>query len=204
MSLIAIYGVNAAGKDTVANALQKNNPNIFITSEPRLLMYHLGLIPSYATNYKVERASYKQLEDTPQSVVLNLINTKYQTHLRQLKTDKETTTLLLTHLVFALNLDKKKPKYLIKKIPTWTQETFNGFINLVSPPQEIDRRRHQDENVRDRGMMEISQIAYHQRLCDEKWEELVRLLNPEVYIKINNEQLAMAISEAKNFIEKIR
>lgn len=206
MSLIAMYGVNAVGKDTVANLIQEQEGRDYIrlTSESRLLMHHLGLIPSIETKYRVSRDIYKKLEDTPQSIILELIETKYRDHLEILKSETAATTFLLSHLVFALNLDKDRPVYLLKDIPDWTREVFNGFIHLRAPISEIIKRRHQDEEVRDRGAMEYSQIRYHQGLCDRKWEELVYPLHRETYTEVWNVELEESVKEIRTFKERFR
>lgn len=203
MSIVTIYGVNAVGKDTVANKLKEQEADLFITSESRLLMYHLGIVPSFETNYKASREDYKRLEDTPQSTMLGLIETTYRDHLQQLR-ERCGATLLLSHLVFALNLDKDQPVYLVKDISEWTREVIHGFIHLKAPIIEIYKRRHLDSGLRDRGAAEISQIAYHQELCDRKWNELTAPLSPETHTVIQNINLDIAVDEVRSFKERFR
>ena len=78
MAITTIFGINGVGKDTVANSLRTNNPDLLVTSISRMLMYILGITKTYDVNEKVCEEQYKMLESVPQEKMIKIENTDYK------------------------------------------------------------------------------------------------------------------------------
>lgn len=203
MSLINIFGINAVGKDTVANAIKVKHPQFSITSESRLLMFNLGYIDNYETSYPISKESYRKLENTNQSDIIQITNTSYKDTLIKFHSSNK-NIILLSHLVFALNVDKEKPVYLDKReLPIFLPDVVDCFIQLVSSPEEIYRRRISDnmDGIRDRGFTSKNEIIKHQDLCNIKWDKLISRIPKDRYITILNDNLNLAVKLSYNFID---
>lgn len=204
MSLETIYGINASGKDAIANRLKEKDPSIFITTESRLLMYHLGIINSYAAEDPVSKDQYKALENTSQDRIKEITNTTYKKSLESFRESKN-TTILLSHLVFLLHIDKE-PVFLDQKDPAFP-EISNGLVHVKSSPEDILARRIADNEsgIRLRSHSSLGLIIKHQTLCDVKWEKITSLRTPGTYITVmnNNGNLEMAVREVQEFINKL-
>ena len=72
MAITTIFGINGVGKDTVANSLRTNNPDLLVTSISRMLMYILGITKTYDVNEKVCEEQYKMLESVPQEKMIKI------------------------------------------------------------------------------------------------------------------------------------
>ena len=118
MPLIIIFGINASGKDSITNILKETNSEIFVTTESRLLMYHLGIIKHFNAAEAVSKEEYKSLENTSQEQILAITNTKYKESLEIFKKSNK-ITLILSHLVFLLHIDKD-PVFLTEKRPSFS------------------------------------------------------------------------------------
>jgi len=173
MGLHTIYGVNGVGKDTVANELVCAHENTFKTSESRLLMFILGIADNYDTTHPVTRDHYKLLEETPQTRMIEIEKTDYR-YLIEEFARSETTVLILSHLVFALYLDKKIKFLDERTTPDWYLDANESLIQLIAPSQTIYGRRIKDEDTRDRGQFTIEDIDMHQQLCGRRWEKIAQ------------------------------
>jgi len=205
MPLEIIFGINASGKDAIAKELKKRDNSIQITSESKLLMYHLGYIDSYDSQDHIDISAYKNLENTSQDRILETTRTVYKRTLENFK-KSEIKYFLLSHLVFALTLDKGKTIYLDKReVPEWYREVGDKFIQVICNPEEILKRRIKDKSngVRDRGNIDsCDEIAKHQSLCDIKWEKFTCELPKNKYLTVVNDDLEVAIDIVNNFIFK--
>lgn len=206
MSLITLYGINASGKDTIANSIKSRISEVFVTTETRILMYILGLIDDYDASCPVSKDVYKRLENTPQNVIIKITDNEYKKTLTELQEHKS-ITLLLSHLVYALFIDREKPMYLTNinlKIPRWFRTLCDGFIYIRSKPSDVLKRREADvaKGRRDRGNMSLSDIVEHQSLCDRKWGELTNTLSGKRHTIVVNNDLSEAITETERFIKQ--
>ncbi|MFQ5492861.1 MAG: hypothetical protein ACE5DX_01735 [Candidatus Dojkabacteria bacterium] len=116
--------------------------------------------------------------------------------------------LLLSHLVFALYLDKDKVDYLTDvEVPQWLLNMSAGIIQLFSAPDEILERRTKDSNQSQRDRIQkIEQIKHHQFLCDRKWEQLSASYKknmPMTTIENKDEKLENTIESVLKFIKNI-
>lgn len=200
-----MFGINASGKDTIVKEIKKRDNNIQVTSESRLLMYHLGYIADYNSQIPVNISAYKKLENTPQARIVEKTRTIYKETLKNFKKSK-IKYFLLSHLVFALTVDKNKPIYLDnREVPEWYREVGDRFIQIICSPEEILRRRLKDKNngTRDRGNMDsCDEIIKHQALCDIKWKKFTRELPKKRYLTVVNSNLETAINIVNNFTKK--
>jgi len=205
MSLEIMFGINASGKDTIAKEIKKRNGAIQITSESRLLMYQLGYISDYNSEVPVDIGAYKKLENTSQEQIVEVTRTTYREQLERFN-DSDTQHFLLSHLVFVLTVDKDKPVYLDdREVPEYYREVGHKFIQIVCESEEILKRRQKDKNdgTRDRGNINsFEEIDKHQKLCDVKWEKLIRGLPPCAYTTIVNNDLETAVNMVTNFVKK--
>ncbi len=205
MSLEIMFGINASGKDSLVKELKSKRPNIETTTETRLLMYHLGYISDFRAEAPVDKASYKALENTPQPKVIETTNSIYKEKLSAFS-ESETEYFLLSHLVFALTIDKDKPIYLTDRpVPPWYRDISQKLIQVVCDPDEILRRRLKDKDtgVRDRGNMDsLKEIVKHQSLCNIEWQKLIGGLPESRYITIINNDSKIAVNELETFLNK--
>jgi len=200
MALSTLYGVNGVGKDTIGAELLSRHPDTQLTSESRLFMYILGITSDYRAQTKASREQYKQLEDTPQKRMLEIQDTDYMYLVDDLK-KRENTTILLSHLVFALHLDKEITYLDSRETPEWFVDANDTLVQLVAPPEVILERRMQDAAQRDRGAFTLEDIQTHQRLCDRKWEKLTALaVNDTVCISVENINKDQAAEETEHAI----
>jgi len=203
MGLIIIYGINAVGKDTVANSIASISSNTLITSESRILMYHLGLINNFDATLKVDREIYKKLENAPREKIQNIYSTKYLETLSQLK-EKYKLVILLSHLVFALYIDKDVTKYVTDiDIPDWLINLSDLVVHLKSPSEDILLRRITDLKIEKRErVLRLEQIKHHQKLCDKKWEILEKRFGKKKLIIVTNEnnKVTYAVNNIIKFI----
>lgn len=205
MSLEIIFGINASGKDSLIRELKTKRNDIQTTTETRLLMYHLGYISDFRAEAPVSKDAYKALEDTPQPKVIEITNTKYRETLRGFS-ESEVEYFLLSHLVFALTIDKDNPIYLTDRhVPPWYRDISQKLIQIVCDPEEILRRRLKDKDtgVRDRGNMDsLEEIIKHQSLCESEWQKLIVGLPESRYITIVNNDSKVAVNELDIFLNK--
>ncbi len=205
MPLIAIFGINASGKDTIANIMKNRFSDCIITSESRLLMYYLDITPSYETSYLVDKNDYLKLQNAPQKKITSIVNKKYEKILLNLRSNNN-VVLFLYHLVFTLTTNEKKPKYSVdRKIPLWLTDMCDGFIQLKCNPKEIIRRRIYDKKntERDRGFTCLKEVIKHQKLCDKKWDQLIKSVPHKKHTIIINSNLEIASKKAENFIKDV-
>lgn len=203
MSLHIIYGINAAGKDTVANEVIKHYKDAIITSESRILMYHLGLVNSVDATVKIDKEIYKKLENAKREDIQKIYKVDYPQTMRDLTTKHE-LVLLLSHLVFALYIDKSETKYVTDiQIPGWLIDLSDGMIQLTANPYHILQRRVNDlkKSSRDR-VIQINQIIEHQELCNEKWEK-IKMEYPNIRMKIINNDEGRIEKAAQEIIKFI-
>lgn len=203
MPLITIYGINAVGKDTIAKELKSENPEIFVTSESRLLMYHLGIIDEFGIDSSVTKSDYKKLESTTQDRILSITNGTFKADLVKFRNSRR-ITILLSHLVFMLHIDKADPIFLTDKDPAFP-ELADALIHIKSDPEDIFSRRIKDniDGIRERYHTDLKLIKKHQSLCDEKWGKIIKNRTKDSYTIIFNGDIKKAISEVNNFIKQI-
>lgn len=201
--VIEIFGVNASGKDSVAKAIAQRRANIFVTTETRLLMYHLNIIGGFAADCPVTTDQYKKLEDTPQDEIAGVTNGSYKASLEKFRAESS-TTLLLSHLVFLLHIGKE-PTFLDQKDPPHT-DLFAGLVNIKASTASILERRQRDNasGSRERNHSEADIIEQHQRLCDAKWVKLIANRPQGTFLTVVNEELGLAVAQVDGFISHLR
>lgn len=199
MALTTIYGINGVGKDTVANSLRANNPDLSVTSISRMLMYILDITKSYDVREKVSEEQYKMLESVPQKRMIEIENTDYRKILSEIaKSDED--IIMLSHLISALR-HGDKIQYLTERLtPDWYVDLNQALIQLVAPTEIVSERRKNDlQRKRDVSMDEIE---YHQLLCTNEWER-IKKSNADASSKmfiVNNVDLMTATSEIENIM----
>lgn len=170
MSIDTLYGVNGVGKDAIAERIKSERvSNLTITSASRLCMYLLGITDNFDAQRKIGREQYKQLESMPQDEMVALEDGPYREFVGTLA-NCDDRVLMLSHLVFALHLDKEVSYLTERHIPGWYVGQNNSMIQLIASPEEILSRRKADalSGSRERPAL-ISQIMEHQNLCDTEW-----------------------------------
>jgi len=205
MALSTMYGINGVGKDTVANGVAEAMPELRLTSQSRILMHILGLIDNYDARTPVARDKYRQLEDTPQSRMREIEETDFKYFISDIK-DSPSRVLMLSHLVFALYLDKEF-KYLDDRdVPEWYIASNDAIIQLVAPASTVLQRRTADSQVRDRGALTLENVELHQQLCDKQWAKLEKyagslaiptLIIPNVDLEKTIETVEGVLSDAR-------
>lgn len=196
MPLHTMYGVNGVGKDTIANELRQREPRLVTTSESRMLMYLLGIAPSFDSTYSAGREQYAQLETTPQERIAEIEQGPPMRELvGNLKADSS-PVLNLSHLIFATYLDGRVT-YLDKHKPDWYARTGDTFMNVIAPPETILERRCQQAGLRERVLLGPSEIQHHLDLCDKEWERLQSSAPDAVFAVIENIELSEAVAGAE-------
>lgn len=198
MAITTIFGINGVGKDTVANSLRTNNPDLLVTSISRMLMYILGITKTYDVNEKVCEEQYKMLESVPQEKMIKIENTDYKDMLDEIASSKE-DLIMLSHLISALRHGDKIQYLTDRTTPDWYVKLNQALIQLVAPSDIVSYRRKND--VSRKRETSIKEIEYHQSLCTNEWERIKRV-NPDTTNRmfiVNN----INLSDATNEIEKI-
>ena len=198
MAITTIFGINVVGKDTVANSLRTNNPDLLVTSISRMLMYILGITKTYDVNEKVCEEQYKMLESVPQEKMIKIENTDYKDMLDEIASSKE-DLIMLSHLISALRHGDKIQYLTDRTTPDWYVKLNQALIQLVAPSDIVSYRRKNDVNRK--RETSIKEIEYHQSLCTNEWERIKRV-NPDTTNRmfiVNN----INLSDATNEIEKI-
>lgn len=198
MAITTIFGINGVGKDTVANSLRTNNPDLLVTSISRMLMYILGITKTYDVNEKVCEEQYKMLESVPQEKMIKIENTDYKDMLDEIASSKE-DLIMLSHLISALRHGDKIQYLTDRTTPDWYVKLNQALIQLVAPSDIVSYRRKNDVNRK--RATSIAEIEYHQSLCTNEWERIKRV-NPDTANRmfiINN----INLSDATNEIEQI-
>ena len=198
MAITTIFGINGVGKDTVANSLRTNNPDLLVTSISRMLMYILGITKTYDVNEKVCEEQYKMLESVPQEKMIKIENTDYKDMLDEIASSKE-DLIMLSHLISALRHGDKIQYLTDRTTPDWYVKLNQALIQLVAPSDIVSYRRKNDVNRK--RETSIKDIEYHQSLCTNEWERIKRV-NPDTTNRmfiVNN----INLSDATNEIEQI-
>lgn len=198
MAITTIFGINGVGKDTVANSLRTNNPDLLVTSISRMLMYILGITKTYDVNEKVCEEQYKMLESVPQEKMIKIENTDYKDMLNEIASSKE-DLIMLSHLISALRHGDKIQYLTDRTTPDWYVKLNQALIQLVAPSDIVSYRRKNDINRK--RETSIEEIEYHQSLCTNEWERIKRV-NPDTTNRmfiVNN----INLSDATNEIEQI-
>lgn len=198
MAITTIFGINGVGKDTVANSLRTNNPDLLVTSISRMLMYILGITKTYDVNEKVCEEQYKMLESVPQEKMIKIENTDYKDMLDEIASSKE-DLIMLSHLISALRHGDKIQYLTDRTTPDWYVKLNQALIQLVAPSDIVSYRRKNDVNRK--RETSIEKIEYHQSLCTNEWERIKRV-NPDTTNRmfiVNN----INLSDATNEIEQI-
>lgn len=198
MAITTIFGINGVGKDTVANSLRTNNPDLLVTSISRMLMYILGITKTYDVNEKVCEEQYKMLESVPQEKMIKIENTDYKDMLDEIASSKE-DLIMLSHLISALRHGDKIQYLTDRTTPDWYVKLNQALIQLVAPSDIVSYRRKNDVNRK--RETSIKEIEYHQSLCTNEWERIKRV-NPDTTNRmfiVNN----INLSDATNEIEQI-
>lgn len=198
-----MFGINAVGKDTIANKFMERNPKTFITSESRLLMHYLGIIDKCGVDDQVAREDYKKLENTSQKRIKTITNGVYKDSLISFSQNSH-LTILLSHLVFMLHIDKEEPVFLDDKDPPFT-ELSNGLIQIKSGIEDILSRKIKDneKGIRERYHCAKELIKKHQLLCDKKWEKIIASRPINTYTVIDNDNIDKAVSDVERFIVQL-
>ena len=104
MSLNTIFGINGVGKDTIAEQIRKNNPNVRVTSMSRLLMYILGITSNFDVRKKVGEKEYGMLEAVPQSRMIEIENSEYRQFIERFSNSKENIISFNTNCIDSNNV----------------------------------------------------------------------------------------------------
>lgn len=198
MGLITIFGINGVGKDTVAEKLRANNPDITVTSMSRMLMYLLGISKTYETREKISEKQYKRLENTPQEIISSIENNEYRKLLEELSATDN--VIFLAHLVSALRLGNETMYLTDKQIPKWFVDINEQMIQLVAPASIISQRRKEDKSRR--RNCHIEQIFEHQELCSKEWQRIKRIntnKTKQMHI-VENIELNQAVRQIEDII----
>ena len=198
VAITTIFGINGVGKDTVANSLRANNPDLSVTSISRMLMYILGITKTYDVSELVNEEQYKQLESIPQPRMIEIENTDYKNILYEIAKSDE-NVIMLSHLISALR-HKDKIEYLTNRItPDWYVDINQALIELVAPYDLISKRREND--LKRKRSVDVEEIKYHQLLCTKEWERIQQTNSSakEKMFVVNN----IDLNEATNDIENI-
>ena len=199
MAIMTIFGINGVGKDTVANSLRTNNPDLLVTSISRMLMYILGITKTYDVNEKVCEEQYKMLESVPQEKMIKIENTDYKDMLDEIASSKE-DLIMLSHLISALRHGDKIQYLTDRTTPDWYIKLNQALIQLVAPSEIVSYRRKNDVNRK--RETSIEEIEYHQSLCTNEWERIKRV-NPDTTNRmfiVNNINLRDATSEIEQIM----
>lgn len=199
MAITTIFGINGVGKDTVANSLRTNNPDLLVTSISRMLMYILGITKTYDVNEKVCEEQYKMLESVPQEKMIKIENTDYKDMLDEIASSKE-DLIMLSHLISALRHGDKIQYLTDRTTPDWYIKLNQALIQLVAPSEIVSYRRKNDVNRK--RETSIEEIEYHQSLCTNEWERIKRV-NPDTTNRmfiVNNINLRDATSEIEQIM----
>ena len=174
MSVSTLYGINGVGKETVGFSLKERRPSLRVMSESRILMALLGIIPDPTYNYSLSRDHYKDLESVPQEQMIKLESGPYREFVQELANDAD-HSLILSHLVFALYLDKKIQYLTDRYTPQWYIACNTALVQVTAPPVITLARRSKDQNARERVMNGLDEIKVHQSYCDEKWDTITNI-----------------------------
>ena len=199
MAITTIFGINGVGKDTVANSLRTNIPDLLVTSISRMLMYILGITKTYDVNEKVCEEQYKMLESVPQEKMIKIENTDYKDMLDEIASSKE-DLIMLSHLISALRHGDKIQYLTDRTTPDWYIKLNQALIQLVAPSEIVSYRRKNDVNRK--RETSIEEIEYHQSLCTNEWERIKRV-NPDTTNRmfiVNNINLRDATSEIEQIM----
>lgn len=199
MAITTIFGINGVGKDTVANSLRTNNPDLLVTSISRMLMYILGITKTYDVNEKVCEEQYKMLESVPQEKMIKIENTDYKDMLDEIASSKE-DLIMLSHLISALRHGDKIQYLTDRTTPDWYIKLNQALIQLVAPSEIVSYRRKNDVNRK--RETSIEEIEYHQSLCTNEWER-IKHVNPDTTNRmfiVNNINLRDATSEIEQIM----
>lgn len=199
MAITTIFGINGVGKDTVANSLRTNNPDLLVTSISRMLMYILGITKTYDVNEKVCEEQYKMLESVPQEKMIKIENTDYKDMLDEIASSKE-DLIMLSHLISALRHGDKIQYLTDRTTPDWYVKLNQALIQLVAPSDIVSYRRKNDVNRK--RETSIEEIEYHQSLCTNEWERIKRV-NPDTTNRmfiVNNINLSDATKEIEQIM----
>lgn len=198
MSLNTIFGINGVGKDTIAEQIRKNNPNVRVTSMSRLLMYILGITSNFDVRKKVGEKEYGMLEAVPQSRMIEIENSEYRQFIERFSNSKE-NIIFIGHLITAMRHGTNVTYLRDRLTPDWFIKCNNNLIQVVAPFELINSRRKLDsDRLR---VSDISQIKEHQLLCSQEWERIKRsklIPASRMHIVENIE-----LSKATNELEKI-
>ena len=196
MSLYTLYGINGIGKDTLANQLQKRNPEIEITSMSKLYMYILGITKTYYTSEKVNEKQYKLLESVSQEEMMRIENNEYKDFLKKI-TMQDNDVIFLGHLVSALRLGDHVNYLTDRKTQLWFLNMNKSIIQLLAPSEIICNRRLKDTSrIRE---ADCNEIVYHQNLCFEEWKRLMNICGEKLYC-VENLDREEAILDLENII----
>ncbi len=204
MSINIFFGINASGKDTIAKEIKRINSKVDIISDSRILMYLLKYIDDFSSEIIIKEDVYKKLENTSQEKIRKIIKTEYRDLLDEFKKSKK-TYLLLSHLIFVLTIDKEKPVYLSNDdLLNFYKEFGCKFIQIVSDPKEILRRRNKDKKSgrRDRGNLDsLSQIKKHQQMCGDRWYKFFEVLPENKRLTVINDDISTTVDLINDFIK---
>jgi adenylate kinase len=191
-----MYGVNGVGKDTIANELREREPRLVTTSESRMLMYLLGIAPSFSSTYSAGREQYAKLEATPQEQIAEIEQGPPMCELIGNLKANSSPVLNLSHLIFATYLDGGVT-YLDKHKPDWYTRTGDTFMNVVAPPETILERRQGQAGLRERILLGTSEIQHHLDLCEKEWDRLQSAAPDATFAVIENIELHRAVANAE-------
>jgi guanylate kinase len=195
MALILIFGINGVGKDTLEVEMRKKYGDLVgIVLTTRVLFKSLGFDVNYfygepaPTSEKLAEM-YKVLEATSKSKVDEIMNFDLPQKLLEVKS-KFQLGFLSAHLVSATRKPTGEIHYKTGYAYPWFKEFVDGFVYLRSTPEELLRRR-EDENrrgIRKRLPMTLDEIALQLQISDKEWKRFEKILpNDKPRTTINND-----------------
>jgi thymidylate kinase len=203
--LFLIYGINGSGKFDIASYLAdfflKKGETSIITRESRIIMYLLGIVDDFDARVSVALNKYKILENTNSLIIKKVYQTLYEDFIFRL-TKKYNNVFLLSHLVFALYIDKERVEYLSEfREPVWLIKRADLVVNVNTSPRIILKNRADTSQYsRSQIMLNLGNIKYHQELCNKKWLDLKKSFKHKSFYVVNHD----TCSEMKDIVTDLR
>lgn len=191
LKLYIIYGINGCGKLDVAlkmaDRLEKKGKKVLITRESRILMYLLGIIDEFDAVSVITKEKYKILENTHPLIIKNIYKKEYKKFVDD-QIHKHDAVIMLSHLVYALYIDKDTVEYLTDfEIPEWLINQSRCILNVQPESQAILSKRVDITNfTSDELNLSIKDIKIHKKYCDERWAWLMKQYPNSQFMTLKN------------------
>lgn len=177
MSLYGIFGINAAGKDTLCLRARELYPKITIVRSSKVFMQALGfddvdpLTDAVPTNDQ-----YDALRSLSSEMTEQIRNGYFQEYLRKLSGNRDIIAVATFHLAH-LKRDKGGNVFVQEEaLETWMADVLDGAVYVRTPIEDIEARIEYDKKRtgRDRGGFSVEDIARQLEVSDNQWLRLTR------------------------------